>query len=396
MPGLLFALLLAVQSPQQPPPAPPVYRTGVSVVQVDATVHDKHGRLVEGLKPEDFEVREDGRPQKIELFYSVSGARTPSGPQPGRFPRIFVAVFDDEHLTPGGFNRVRDAAIDLFSRDFRPGDIGGVIAAGRMVNDRLSTDRAELLAALHSVRPNAAAASRFAELMAYGSNVNPDGAGEMAGQVAVAEWLDSGTRTSYVLQSLLSKLAPIEGRKIVLLLTEGFPSDHELTERTIDLATRANARIYPLDARGLGPATHDVLNELAVETGGVLVERTNHFQAAVARIAEEAGTYYVLGYRPTKAPDGTFRKISVGVDRADLVVSARRGTWPQSGPHPRRRRPLWRESQPRPRPYSSRGRHRKARRHPRTSAPPKRSQSRRHARRRLRTRSGCGPMPTRT
>src|SRR5207249_11033596 len=48
-----------------------VVRISVTLVQVDAVVTDKNGNHVTGLRPEDFQVIEDGRPQKITHFSYV-------------------------------------------------------------------------------------------------------------------------------------------------------------------------------------------------------------------------------------------------------------------------------------------------------------------------------------
>src|SRR5262249_492775 len=50
----------------------PVFRGGTPFVRVDAYPTSKDGRIVEGLKPEDFEITEDGKPQTIESFDYIS------------------------------------------------------------------------------------------------------------------------------------------------------------------------------------------------------------------------------------------------------------------------------------------------------------------------------------
>ena len=57
----------------------PVIRVTVDLVQVDAVVTDSQGRHVTGLKPEDFQILEDGKPQKITHFSYVSGRAIPAG-----------------------------------------------------------------------------------------------------------------------------------------------------------------------------------------------------------------------------------------------------------------------------------------------------------------------------
>src|SRR3954470_18675555 len=50
------------------PPQPPTFRTGINFVRVDVIISDKNGNAVADLQPGDFEVTEDGKPQKIETF----------------------------------------------------------------------------------------------------------------------------------------------------------------------------------------------------------------------------------------------------------------------------------------------------------------------------------------
>src|SRR3954469_21717642 len=63
------------QPTDQPPPTPdqpPIFRAGINFVRVDVIVSDKNGNPVGDLKPEDFEVTEQGKAQKVETFKLVS------------------------------------------------------------------------------------------------------------------------------------------------------------------------------------------------------------------------------------------------------------------------------------------------------------------------------------
>src|ERR1700736_305397 len=108
----LIAPLLAQQPPAQTPPA---FRGGTDAVEVDVVVHDRTGRVVTDLKPEEFEVRDEGKSQPIDLFYLVQGGTSTSqavgaegarpqgaaggaSPTTAAPPRLFVVVFDDDHL----------------------------------------------------------------------------------------------------------------------------------------------------------------------------------------------------------------------------------------------------------------------------------------------------------
>jgi VWFA-related protein len=397
-----IAALVPLVAQQQTAPAP-LFRSAADIVEVDAVVHDKKsGQFVEDLTPEDFEVREEGHPEKIDLFYVVgaasaaggaptagtpaTGAAAPAAKGATPAPRIFVVVFDDDHLTPGGFKRVQAAALRLFSTEFHAGDIGGVLARGAIVNNRLTSNRAELLAAVKSAKPNSKSNSRVFDLREWpGMNDaeafaiarkglsnddellevvrracadDPDACKRVQIEPTVYEKAQRMTndirqtsdQTLRSLAGLMSGLARIQGRKTILLLSEGFVADESwpLVQQAVGLASRANARIYSIDARGLDKgrepsgsyAPHDdalgnllasfdigadSINSLAIDTGGFVVRNTNILDAAIGRIADEASRYYVLGYRPTAAPDGQFRKISVTVKRPGVSVRARSG-----------------------------------------------------------------------
>jgi VWFA-related protein len=392
--GVLVRASASIAPAQQP-----TFRSGADVVQVDVVVQDRSGQFVGDLAEGDFELREDGRLQAIELFYTVGPGRATSSTLAGAMagpgmaasgrplPHTFVVVFDDEHLSPGGFRRVQAAAGTLFAAYFHAGDIGGVVADGKMVNGRLTTDREELLAAVRAAHPNARTRSRvfderqwprLTELEAIRIQVNGDrtvldevvrracaddptmcGHGRdpvpeiQAKAGTLATTVQAATNaTLQRIAAVLNGLTRIDGPKTVLLLSEGFVAEEAWpgVEQNVALAARANARIYTLDARGLDRGQTDRLqsadpgvndagsrllaqldfgsdsgNSLATDTGGFVVRNANVFGQAVARIAADAEHYYVLGYRPDRAPDSKYRRITVIVKRPGTIVRARHG-----------------------------------------------------------------------
>jgi len=402
--GLAALALVAawpVAARQQPAAQPPpVFRTGTNVVEVDVVVHDKNGRFVADLKPEDFEVSEEGKPQPIDLFYRVGNgvAETAAAPEPkpdepigaaspapSHTPRFFIVVFDDDHLSPGGFKRVQAAALTLFQKQFQKGDVGGVLVGGKMANNRLTTDREELLKAVRDAKPSGKARSLmfderqwprmsaveairihsdddktvFEEVYDRACQDEPDQCRRIDIHPLILEkavtMSESATETTNetlrTLTALMNGLARMNGRKTLLLMSEGFLAEESwpFVQQAVGLAARAHATIYTLDARGLDrglpggdsvdPGTHDQnarmleqfdmgsdsVNSLAVDTGGFVVRNTNVFDQAVQRIVDDASNYYVLGYRPEAAPDGKFHKITVKLKRPGLSFRARRG-----------------------------------------------------------------------
>jgi VWFA-related protein len=150
-------------------------------------------------------------------------------------------------------------------------------------------------------------------------------------------------------------LAPVKGRKAVILVSEGFVHEPTLTEfrDVVRASRRANAAVYFIDARGLrgGPATFDaeiaettdvrdlgsVLEQglleaqgpdsIAIDTGGFSVKNRNDLGQGLLRIDRESRGYYLIGYQPRNTRrDGKYRGIAVKVPRRDDVeVRARKG-----------------------------------------------------------------------
>ena len=125
---------------QQPERAqqPPI-RTGINFVRVDVIVTDKNGAPVLDLKPEDFSVTEDGKPQKVESFSVVkidAAAQVEAEPlREIRTPydeereaqrpdvRLFVILLDDYHVRRGNDMAVRKPLIDFVENQLAPADM---------------------------------------------------------------------------------------------------------------------------------------------------------------------------------------------------------------------------------------------------------------------------------
>lgn len=153
----------------------------------------------------------------------------------------------------------------------------------------------------------------------------------------------------------LEALAPVRGRKSLLLLSDGFLEDFGSDARAVAAASReANTAIYFVDVRGLvaTPGWGDASSvglppderertavgfeeanlesagavALAEDTGGFSVRNTNDLSAGVWKIAAESRVFYLLGFYP---PEGRspreWRKLRVEVKRPGLTVRARRG-----------------------------------------------------------------------
>lgn len=395
--GLLLIGTLGTAARQAPPDQQqPSFKSGVQLVEVDVRVFDRGGRFVTDLTRDDFELVEDGVPQKIEAMLLV-GAPGPSAAEPapalpktsdtqepsGRQTWIFF--FDLDHLTPGaGFDRARTAVEDFIRKRFREGDVAGVLAGDKMVNNRLTSVRQELLDAVKQVKPRSDSRALYIEMTReWPRLLNEEealriGRGEREPlQRAVTracgddpeqcQIADSAVRQKGVkiggdiqraslttlrsLNGLASGLARMPGPKTVVLLSNGFVAQEvESTLRSVvGQIARAGARVYAIDVRGLdragqsnlidqaqvespaGPGTKfdslaDGANSVAVDTGGMMIRNENNFGRALDTIADDSGRYYVLAYQSANSNfDGKYRAIRVRVKREGVRVRARSG-----------------------------------------------------------------------
>jgi VWFA-related protein len=360
----------------------PTFRSGVQVVEVDVRVFDKDGRFVGNLTRGDFELLENGEPQALQSLYivretsgpaaAVKGGEPPSptgaaGPTeaPAESARqTWIFFFDLNHLTPSsGFDRARKMLEQFVAERFKDGDMGGVVAGNRMINNRLTSVKEELVSAVRSVRPLGDLRTRQMELREWprildeneailiargdqealqravirnGGGGNPFGRPGSLADAGVDLQLQEKARkiqrdiqkmtmeSLAALNGLASGLARIPGPKTIVYFSEGFViTDMEATVRgVIGQAARAGGRFYTIDLRGLsrglsttdldqmvavdeaGPYNkfdpgEDATNYLASETGGLAIRNENNIGRALDTIARDSGRYYVLGYSPT-------------------------------------------------------------------------------------------------
>src|SRR5262245_12921829 len=82
----------------------PVFRGASDIVRVFVTVTDRDGRLVTTLARDNFEVRDEGKPQPITQF--------DNSPQPIRL----IVMLDVSGSMSGNLPLLRDAGAQLFAR----------------------------------------------------------------------------------------------------------------------------------------------------------------------------------------------------------------------------------------------------------------------------------------
>jgi len=293
-------LLGAVAAAQQP-----VFRGAGDIVRVFSTVTDRDGKLVTTLGRDDFEVRDEGKPQPITQFDNT--------PQPIRL----VVMLDVSGSMEGNLQLLREAADELFTR-LRPDDVARVGTFGHDVDvgAGFTHDLRELRAALpRSINPDAPTPLWRAvdeAITAFGSEK------DMRSVVLVlSDGKDSG---------------PISFR-------QRYVSQVEVIER----ARREDVMVYGIGMRsrgrrappGLGPGGLQAALEaelpdaglalVAEHTGGGYIEiRPNQdLGAAFARVAEELHSQYLLGFVPPRK-DGKVHEVEVRVGQKGLKARARK------------------------------------------------------------------------
>jgi VWFA-related protein len=348
--GLVLAASVAafasVSALQQRPSQAPAFRSGVQLLEVDARVFDRNGRFVETLTIDDFEIIEDGKPQTIQTMFLVGGSRAPGAaagvagdaavPTVPRAPQTWIFVFDRKHLRPGGFRRAK-VALDAFMKErFRAGDLAGIVADEKMVDNRITSVRAEFLSTLAKVRTPGESAGRDADAaeaeVTGGEGEAGEGIREALGIMNAREIDRAARDTVELIDQLARGLAAMPGPKTIVMMSDGFEIGRlgekfgEVLRTTVGNMNRAGARVYAIDTRGIAGPPSDALNSLAIDTGGMVLFNINNIGPAFDEIAADTNTYYVLGYQPLNTKfDGKYRRIEVRVKRPDLSVRARKG-----------------------------------------------------------------------
>jgi VWFA-related protein len=366
--SLSAVALIAQQAPaasgQEPPPV--TFRVEVNYVEIDAVVTDAQGNVVSNLTADDFDLVEDGKPQKITAFSLVNlpiergerplFASTPIEPDVqtnnGGEGRIYLIVLDDLHTAPLRAARVKASLHRFFEQNFGRNDLAAIVyTGGRSRDSQDFTNSTRLL--LSSVDKFTGRKERSATLERIES-ARPDPATGAVGpgdDPFEQERALQARNVMATVRRLSEFMASVRGRcKAMLFISEGIDYDINQavgvtgstaasivldTQDAIAAATRGNVAIYAIDPRGLTTGTEDLIeasstfeeqgvgevsarNELrlsqdslrvlAANTGGFAAINQNDFNNAFDRIVRENSTYYVLGYYPSNDKrDGRYR-----------------------------------------------------------------------------------------
>ena len=306
--GLVLALMLQsrAQQAQQAPAPTAVIRIDVNLVQVDAVVTDAKGKPVTDLKVEDFELLQDGQPQKITSFDFINlvGRRptatttvavqprtrdmnvppppTMTSLRPDQIQRTMAIVVDDLALSFDSSVRVRETLKKWVDTEMQPGDLVAIVRTreGMGSLQRFSMDKQTLKAAIDQIR--------------YGSGrVGVSSVAPLQGPLPTDGVLDTSqfddevahaylTGSLVAIRGVIRGLRDLPGRKSLILFTEDMRftylegtavptrslvarTGETYMRRVADEANRSSVVIHAVDPRGVlftGLSAEDRDNEV--------------------------------------------------------------------------------------------------------------------------------------
>jgi len=282
--------------------APPgQIRVQVNLVNLFATVRDRHKAIVTGLKQDDFQVYEDGQLQEITNFSAESNLPITLG--------MLIDTSGSEYYMLSG---EKEAGSRFLARVLRKGDLAMVMTFDTDVDllADFTDDRGMLDRAINRAQINA-----------------PSG-----GMIAQGPLPSSGSGGTNFYDAVYlaahDKLSDEAGRKAIVVLTdaEDTGSKLRLTD-AIEAAQRTDTVVHILLVAADG-GDQVVAKRLTDETGGrmIIVRSEKNLEAAFDQISEELRSQYTIGYSPTnKKHDGSYRKIKVEMKDKDYSVLTRRG-----------------------------------------------------------------------
>jgi VWFA-related protein len=301
----------APQSEQQIPESQAPLEVKTTVVNVFATVRDKHNGIVSDLTKDDFKVYEDGAEQKVVYFTKEVN-----------MPISLAIMMDTSGSMYYILNAEKDAASRFVREVMHKRDEALVMSFDTDVNllADFTEDPSVLSRAIHRAT----------------INVDATGIGGTGG--TIPQRGGGGTNLyDAVYLAAHDELAPEAGRKAIVILSDCEDNGSKITgQDAIEIAQRSDAVIHiilisdPRATEGYGPG---VAQSLTSQTGGrvIGVRNENGLEKAFDVISEELRSQYVLGYSPTNLNhDGTFRRIKVEVSRPDTKILARKGYYAPS------------------------------------------------------------------
>jgi Ca-activated chloride channel homolog len=281
---LALTCSLALLAQQQPPA---IFRSGTQVVSLFVTVADAQKRLVPDLTKDDFTVFDNDKLQPIVYFDN------------SQHPITVVVMLDTSGSMTGSIKLLKQAAEQFIMR-LLPDDSARVGAFNDKIqfSSRFTNNRDNLISDVKELD--------------YGN----------------------GTRLWDAVGASLDELKGIEGRRVILVFTDGDDTESRTSlGNVIDRARTDEVMVYAIGLesnyfngqRMVKSKPDGGLKKLADETGGGYFElqKTADLAPTFSRVATELHSQYVIGFTPTQL-DNKVHKLAVKMKQTGFTARARR------------------------------------------------------------------------
>jgi VWFA-related protein len=271
-------------------------KVDVDLVNVLCNVYDKRGALVNDLNQDDFEVREDGKPQEIRYFARETN-----------LPLTVGLLLDVSGSVKRFVDTEKETAARFLKDVLRPEDHALLVGFASTVI--LWQDFTSSVPALEAA---------LARLRAI----------PFRGLPAEGQPMPSTLLYDAIYGTAHQRLKGVPGRKVLVIISDGLDNgSQKKLEEAVAAAQSTNTIVYGICYQAGFPGC-SFLNNLAEPTGGraFKVEPKTPLSKIFQTIEDEMRSQYAIGYVPTnRAHDGTFRKLQLRVRKPGLRVHTRRG-----------------------------------------------------------------------
>ncbi|HET9402872.1 MAG TPA: VWA domain-containing protein [Candidatus Acidoferrales bacterium] len=281
-------------------PTPNKIQVRSNLVVADAVVRSANGKVVRGLRQEDFSIFDNGKPQRISYFsvedsqsktsdsHNMQRVYSKQGSSDEAQPRHIALIFDDLSVSPAELRSSRDKAANFISEGSLPSDQFGVFAVSSTVLQTFTEDRKAIAGALEKLSSHQRQATRpgscprigayqasamqsfylehlpeldvaLAEAAACPNSECPPNMGDQISCVqskaqqilSISE--ENGQELLATLDSVIRSLQAAGGSRVLVLLSSGFWTQtlSRQREEIIDEALRAGVAINTLDLKGM-------------------------------------------------------------------------------------------------------------------------------------------------
>lgn len=364
----------------------------VRLIEVPVQVRDKEGNIIIDLKKDDFSLLVDKQPTPITHFYEVKESiiankefadflqeRGIKIKEPISKKRLFILI-DDQRVIPSDFKRNLNPLINFINTTLKEGDEISIYAVSPSLKELfpLSGDIKEAIKFLSSYSPSGMLSSRWLleSKMLEETIVRQSFSSSFMRLRSFAEekkWEIESTIEN--LKAFYQNYAGLEGRKIALLLSEGYPTipgieffyqldkrfpqravlnesiNYDLSPAIQDLAyisLNSNFVVYSLDTKGISLSTsfdseygtlddyygtnltdvqmasrsqQNSLRILSDTTGGRAILNQNDSTKGLSSIGIGLNNYYIIGFQSTAEENKKLHSIEIKLKNPEFSLT---------------------------------------------------------------------------